>query len=93
MTAPAAMRADLRMKQGDELELVVEDGRIVGAQVLTPVPAELFTPELLKELETRAKRFGAGGATHESTAEGLRARVVQEGKREANARKAHTQVR
>jgi AbrB family looped-hinge helix DNA binding protein len=85
MTAPAAMRAQLRMREGDELELAVEDDRIVGAQVLRPVPTELFTPELLGELEQRVKRFGAD-APFDSTVEGLRKRVMDQADRQLNAR-------
>jgi AbrB family looped-hinge helix DNA binding protein len=92
MTVPASMRADLRMKQGDELELLLEGDRIVGAQVLTPLPAEIFTPELLADLENRVRRFGAAG-TLESGVDGIRTRVLQQAEREVNARKTHSPVR
>jgi AbrB family looped-hinge helix DNA binding protein len=93
MTAPRGMRADLRMKEGDELELLIEDDRIVGAQVLKPMPAELFTPELFAEIEKRARRFPEH-EVHESDLDTLKERVAQAAKqREVNARKTHSQIR
>jgi AbrB family looped-hinge helix DNA binding protein len=92
MTAPSAMRLDLHLNQGDELEVFVEDGRIVGAQVLKPIPAELFTPELLKELEQREKRFDDRRA-HQSVVEELREQVIEQSKRELHGRKTHSPVR
>ena len=60
MTIPAQMQQELGMAKGDELEFVLDNGRITQVHVLRPVRVDLLPDDVLASLKRRAKTPSAG---------------------------------
>ena len=60
VTLPQLMLEALHLREGDELEVQVEDGEVVAVRPLKLVPATFFTKRMLKVLENRSKSMEAG---------------------------------
>jgi len=78
MTIPVPMQRELGMAQGDELEFVIDNGRVSEAYVLKAVPVELLPDDVLESLK---KRKASQPPVQELSGEELKRRA--EGKREA----------
>ena len=66
MTIPLPMQRELGMVQGDELEFVIERGRISSVHVLAPVRVDLLPDAILESLKQRKRDRGAEGALSEA---------------------------
>lgn len=53
MTIPVPMQRELDMAQGDELEFIIENGRVSDVHVLKPVRVDLLPDDVLKTLKHR----------------------------------------
>lgn len=53
MTIPVPMQLELGMAQGDELEFVIDSGRVQSVHVLKPVRVDLLPDEVLQSLQQR----------------------------------------
>jgi bifunctional DNA-binding transcriptional regulator/antitoxin component of YhaV-PrlF toxin-antitoxin module len=60
MTIPVPMQHELGMVQGDELEFVIDNGRIRSVHVLKPVRVELLPDQVLESLKRRKASGSAG---------------------------------
>lgn len=84
ITLPQLMLEKLRLQEGDELEVEVENGNILAVRPLKLVPADFFTDNMLRQLEERSKSMDAGHKAREvkvsvvkSAAKGLGAKALQ----------------
>jgi bifunctional DNA-binding transcriptional regulator/antitoxin component of YhaV-PrlF toxin-antitoxin module len=59
MTIPVPMQQELEMAQGDELEFVIDSGRVQSVHVLKPVRVDLLPDEVLESLKQRKAGQGA----------------------------------
>ncbi len=59
VTLPQALLDQMHLEEGDILEVVVADDSFTG-KGLKLVPTNLFTPEILRQLEQREKEIDAG---------------------------------
>jgi bifunctional DNA-binding transcriptional regulator/antitoxin component of YhaV-PrlF toxin-antitoxin module len=50
VTIPQRMLNLLHLSEGDELQIEVDDSRILGVRTLKAVPTDLFSPEVLAKL-------------------------------------------
>ena len=60
MTIPVLMQQELEMVQGDELEFVVDSGRVSSVYVLKPVRVELLPDKILESLKQRTASGSSG---------------------------------
>ena len=60
VTLPQLLLEKLHLREGDELELEVEDGSIVAVRALKLVPTDFFSDKILQQLEVRSKSMDAG---------------------------------
>ena len=65
ITLPQLMLEKLHLREGDELEVEVEDGNILAVRPLKLVPADFFTDTMLRQLQERSKSMDAGHKTRE----------------------------
>jgi bifunctional DNA-binding transcriptional regulator/antitoxin component of YhaV-PrlF toxin-antitoxin module len=77
MTIPVPMQLELGMVQGDELEFVIDNGKVSDVCVLKAVPVELLPDDVLESLK---KRKASQPPEQKLSAEEVRHRA--EGKRE-----------
>jgi len=59
------MLEKLRIREGDELEVEVEDGNVVAVRPLKLVPTDFFSAGMLRKLEERSRSMDAGHKAHE----------------------------
>jgi len=71
MTIPVPMQRELDMAAGDELEFVIQGGRIIGAHVLKSVRVDLLPDSVL---ETLVQRRASGGAVRTLSPQEVQAR-------------------
>lgn len=60
VTLPQLLLERLHIAEGDELEVEVEDGEILAVRPMKLVPANLFSPGMLRKLEERSRDMDAG---------------------------------
>src|SRR5271166_1071080 len=60
VTLPQLMLEALHLREGDELEVEVDDGEVVAIRPLKLVPTTFFTKRMLKLLKDRSTRMDAG---------------------------------
>jgi antitoxin component of MazEF toxin-antitoxin module len=82
MTIPIQMQRELEMVKGDELEFVIENGRITNVHVLKPVRVDLLPSEVLESIK---RRKASGGAQRKLSAQELK-RLVEGEEAEVAAR-------
>ncbi len=84
ITLPQLMLEKLRLQEGDEIEVEIENGNILAVRPLKLIPVEFFTDTLQRQLEERSKSMDAGHKTREvkvsvvkSAAKGLGLKALQ----------------
>ena len=60
MTAPQRLLNLLRLGEGDEIQLEVENGQIVNIEACKVVPTRLFSPDVLSQLAAREMEMAGG---------------------------------
>jgi AbrB family looped-hinge helix DNA binding protein len=60
VTLPQLLLEALRLREGDELEIEVENGEVISVRPLKLVPATFFTRDMLRLLESRSESMDAG---------------------------------
>lgn len=68
ITLPQMLLEKLHLREGDELEVEVEDGNIVAVRPLKLVPVDFFNDTILHQLEERSKSMDAGRKVYEPKA-------------------------
>jgi hypothetical protein len=58
MTIPVVMQQELNMVQGDELEFVLDQGKVASVHVLKAVRVELLSDDVLQSLKQRKAKEG-----------------------------------
>jgi AbrB family looped-hinge helix DNA binding protein len=61
VTLPQKLVSQLRLSEGDELEIVTNGSEITEVRPLKLVPTTFFTERIRKLLDEREKEFEAGG--------------------------------
>ncbi len=61
VTLPQKLVSQLRLSEGDELEIVTNGSEITEVRSLKLVPTTFFTERIRKLLDEREKEFAAGG--------------------------------
>lgn len=62
VTLPQLMLKMLHLDEGDEIEIEIEDGKIVAGNALKLVPTDFFTAPMLHKLSERSRAMDASGA-------------------------------
>lgn len=75
-TLSAQLLDDLRIGEGDVLEITVEDGLVVSGRGLKLVPATLFTDEMLADLRRREKSLDSGSGIDVNNMDQLSAKLL-----------------
>jgi AbrB family looped-hinge helix DNA binding protein len=60
VTIPQLMLEKLHLREGDEIEVEIDDANIVAVRPLKLVPADFFSDTILQQLEERSKSMDAG---------------------------------
>jgi AbrB family looped-hinge helix DNA binding protein len=60
VTIPHLMLEKLHLREGDELEVEIDDGVIVAVKPLKLVPTDFFSDHMLHKLEERSRSMDAG---------------------------------
>jgi AbrB family looped-hinge helix DNA binding protein len=79
VTLPQKLVSQLRLNEGDELEIVTNGSEITEIRPLKLVPTTFFTEEILEKLDQREQELKAGGGFELADVSELRRR----GKRQA----------
>jgi antitoxin component of MazEF toxin-antitoxin module len=95
VTIPLLMLEQLHLQEGDELEVEIENGAVVGLRPLKLVPTNFFSDDMLRKLEQRSRSMDAGHRAY--SPEPLAASGIKSGtpsnllNREATPRKEDTE--
>lgn len=65
VTFPQLMLEKLHLREGDELEVEIDDGNIIAVRPLKLVPTDFFSDTMLHQLEERSKNMDAGRKAHD----------------------------
>jgi bifunctional DNA-binding transcriptional regulator/antitoxin component of YhaV-PrlF toxin-antitoxin module len=60
LTVPQRLLSVLALAEGDEIQITVEDGRIVSAQPCKSVPTALLPDDLMSKIKAREKLLAEG---------------------------------
>jgi len=88
MTIPVQMQQELGMAKGDELELVVENSRVMQVHVLRPVRVDLLPDDVLESLKSRA----AASAHAERKLSGQTVKALAEGGAELSTEESNQEL-
>jgi antitoxin component of MazEF toxin-antitoxin module len=60
MTAPQRLLDALSLSEGDEIQIEVADGNVIGVHACKTVPTALLSEDLLSKIKTRENRLVQG---------------------------------